>query len=41
VSPGNDVVVAWFATGYTEVPMEAFARKIARLFTEKETENKK
>jgi CubicO group peptidase (beta-lactamase class C family) len=36
VSPGNDVVVAWFASGYAEVSMEAFARKIAQSFTEKE-----
>lgn len=29
VSPKKDVVVAWFATGFAEISMEAFARKIA------------
>ena len=29
VSPSRDVVVVWFATGFTDIPMEAFARKIA------------
>ncbi|WP_158224675.1 serine hydrolase domain-containing protein [Agaribacterium haliotis] len=29
ISPARDNVVVWFATGFTEVPMEAFARKIS------------
>lgn len=29
VSPEKDVVVAWFATGYSEISMPAFARKLA------------
>jgi CubicO group peptidase (beta-lactamase class C family) len=29
ISPSKDIVVAWFATGFTEISMEAFARKIA------------
>ncbi|AAZ28499.1 serine hydrolase domain-containing protein [Colwellia psychrerythraea] len=29
VSPEKDVVVAWFATGFAEISMESFARKIA------------
>lgn len=29
VSPEKDVVVAWFATGFSEIRMESFARKIA------------
>ena len=29
ISPGKDVVIAWFAKDYTEIPMEAFARAIA------------
>ncbi|MDO6620855.1 serine hydrolase [Shewanella sp. 6_MG-2023] len=29
VSPSKDVVVAWFATGFADIPMESFARKIA------------
>lgn len=29
VSPNKDVVVAWFATGFAEISMESFARKIA------------
>lgn len=32
ISPNKDVVVAWFATGYAEIPMEAFARKIASFY---------
>ncbi|MFT7009776.1 MAG: CubicO group peptidase (beta-lactamase class C family) [Colwellia sp.] len=30
VSPNKDIVIAWFATGYADIPMEAFARKIAK-----------
>ncbi len=30
VSPNRDIVIAWFATGFAEIPMEAFARKIAK-----------
>ncbi len=30
VSPSRDVVVVWFATGFPEIPMEAFARQIAK-----------
>jgi hypothetical protein len=29
VSPNKDIVVAWFATGFAEISMESFARKIA------------
>ncbi len=29
VSPSRDNVVVWFATGFTEIPMEAFSRKIS------------
>lgn len=32
VSPARDVVVVWYATGYAEIPMEAYARKIAKSF---------
>lgn len=30
VSPAKEVVVVWFATGFSEIPMEAYARKIAK-----------
>ncbi len=30
VSPEKDAVIVWFATGFTEIPMEAFSRKIAK-----------
>ena len=30
VSPNRDIVIAWFATGFAEIPMEAFAREIAK-----------
>ncbi|NAS13016.1 serine hydrolase domain-containing protein [Poritiphilus flavus] len=30
VSPSRDVVVAWFATGFTDIPMEAYSRAIAK-----------
>ncbi len=32
VSPSKDVVIVWFATGFAEIPMEAFARKIMTSF---------
>ncbi len=32
VSPDKDVVIVWFATGFAEIPMEAYARKIVNLF---------
>lgn len=30
VSPQKDIVIVWFATGGAKIPMEAFARKIAK-----------
>ncbi|BFP43184.1 serine hydrolase [Flavobacteriaceae bacterium GF1] len=30
VSPTRNVVIVWFATGFTTIPMEAYARKIAK-----------
>ncbi len=32
VSPFKDLVIVWFATGFGEIEMEAFARKIARTY---------
>lgn len=33
VSPSRDTVIVWFATGFTDVPMEAFAREISLSFS--------
>ena len=30
VSPAKDIVIVWFATGFTEIPMEAYSRVIAK-----------
>jgi CubicO group peptidase (beta-lactamase class C family) len=32
ISANKDIVVAWFGTGFAEIPMEAFARKIAKSY---------
>ena len=31
VSPAKDVVMVWFATGFSEIPMEAFSRAVAKM----------